>query len=144
VADAPHLVAVPAIVADHLGALVRDMLRDRGQEVGGGEDLEVPVDLGVESGAVDDDVRRGFQGHFFDGEGVARGVLRKVFEVAGGLRRDAIAGVDVEAAVLPGVEDLDAFRREELLLDEQLDDLGAEEFLEWLDRGVWRGVKVEG
>ena len=34
---------------------VRDMLGDCGQEVGGGEDLEVAVDLGIEAGAVDDD-----------------------------------------------------------------------------------------
>ena len=54
VADAAHLVAVPAVVADHLYALVRDMLGDGGQEVGGGEDLEIPVDLGIEPGAVDD------------------------------------------------------------------------------------------
>ena len=47
-ADAAHLVAVPAIVADHLDALVRDMLGDGGQEVGGGEDLEVAIDLGAE------------------------------------------------------------------------------------------------
>ena len=51
VADAPHLVAVPAVVAGHLRALVRDMLRDGGQEVGCGEDLKVTVDLGIEPGA---------------------------------------------------------------------------------------------
>ena len=39
VADAAHLVAVAAVVADHLRALVRDMLGDGGQEVGGGEEL---------------------------------------------------------------------------------------------------------
>ena len=33
---------------------VRDMLGDGGQEVGGGEDLEVAVDLGIEATAVDD------------------------------------------------------------------------------------------
>jgi hypothetical protein len=35
------------------------MLGDGGQEVGGGEDLEVAVDLGIEPGAVDDHVGRG-------------------------------------------------------------------------------------
>ena len=54
VADASHLVAVPAVVADHLCPLVRDVLGDGGQEVGGGEDLEVAVDLGIEATAVDD------------------------------------------------------------------------------------------
>ena len=46
-ADAAHLVAVRAIVADHLGAFVRDVLGDGGQEVGGAEDLKVAVDLGI-------------------------------------------------------------------------------------------------
>ena len=55
-ADAAHLVAVPAIVADHLGAFVGTMLGDGGQEVGGAKDLEVAVDLGIELGAVDDGV----------------------------------------------------------------------------------------
>ena len=55
--DAAHLVAVPTVVADHLRTLVRDMLGDGGQAVGGGEDLEVAVDLGIEARAVGDDVR---------------------------------------------------------------------------------------
>jgi len=37
------------------------MLGDGGQEVGGGEDLEVAVNLGIEAGAVDDDVGGPFQ-----------------------------------------------------------------------------------
>jgi hypothetical protein len=35
------------------------VLRDGGQEVGGGEDFEVAVDLGVEAGTVDDGVAGG-------------------------------------------------------------------------------------
>jgi len=35
------------------------MLGDGDQEVGGGEDLEVAVDLGIEPGAVDDHVSNG-------------------------------------------------------------------------------------
>ena len=50
---APRILLL-AVVADHLRALVRDMLGGGGQEVGGGEDLEVAVDLGIEPGAVDD------------------------------------------------------------------------------------------
>ena len=53
-ACAAHLIAVPAVEADPLRALVRDMLGDGGQKVGGGEDLEIPVDLGIEPGAADD------------------------------------------------------------------------------------------
>ena len=52
VAEAPPLVAVPAVVAHHLRPLVRNMLCDGGQEVGGGEDLKVAVDLGSEPGAL--------------------------------------------------------------------------------------------
>ena len=53
------------------------MLGDGGQEVGGGEDLEVAVDLGIEPGAVDDHVRGPFQGHLLNGERVAQDVFLK-------------------------------------------------------------------
>ena len=89
------------------------MLGDGGQEVGGGEDLEVAVDLGIEPGAVDDDVRGPFQGHLLDGERVAQDVLGQVLQVRLGLGRDALASVDIEAAVFPGVEDMDPFGRKE-------------------------------
>jgi hypothetical protein len=122
---------------------VRDMLGDGSQEVGGGEDLEVAVDLGIEPGAVDDDVRGPFEGHLLNGERVAEDVLGQVFEVGLGLGRHLLAGVDVEAAVFPGVEDLHPFGREEFLLDQEVDDLGAEEFFQGLERGVGQGVEVE-
>ena len=41
------------------------------------------------------------------------------------LGRDGVAGVDVEAGVFPGVENLDAFRREEFQSDEEPHDVGA-------------------
>jgi len=41
--------------------------------------------------------------------------------------------MDVEAAVFPGVENLHPFGREELLLDQEVDDLGAEEFFQRLE-----------
>jgi hypothetical protein len=77
------------------------MLGDGGQEVGGGEDLEIPVDLGIEPGALDDHVRRPFQGHLLNGERVAQDVLGQVLQVRLGLGRHLLAGVDVEAAVFP-------------------------------------------
>jgi hypothetical protein len=52
--------------------------------------------------------------------------------------------VDVEAAVFPGVQDLDAFRRQEFLPDQEVDDLGAEEFFQRFERGVGQGMEVEG
>ena len=47
------------------------VLGDGGQEIGGGEDLEVAVDFGVEPGAVDDGVGGGFHGHLLHGEGIS-------------------------------------------------------------------------
>ena len=44
-----------------------------------------------------------------------------------------LASVDIEATVFPGVEDRHPFRREELLLDQEVDDLGAEEFFQGLE-----------
>jgi hypothetical protein len=60
------------------------MLGDGGQKVGGGEDLEVAVDLGIEPGAVDDHVGRGLQRHFLHGEGIPQDVLGQVFQVEQG------------------------------------------------------------
>ena len=92
---------------------VRDMLGDGGQEVGGGEDLEVAVDLGIEAGAVDHHVGRGLQRHFLHGEGIPQDVLGQGFEVGLGLGWHLLASVDIEAAVFPGVEDMDPFGRKE-------------------------------
>ena len=72
VALAAHFVGVPAVVADHLSAFVGDMLGDGGQEVHGGEDLEVAVDLGVQFGTVDDGVAGRFHGHSFQGKLIHR------------------------------------------------------------------------
>ena len=84
------------------------------------------------------------QGHLLHGEGVAQDVLGQVFEVGLGLGRHLLAGVDVEAAVFPGVEDLHPFGRQEFFLDQEVDDLGAEEFFQGLERGVGQGMEVEG
>ena len=113
VALAAHLVGIPAVVAEHLRAFVRDVLGDGGQEISGGEDFEVAVDFGIELGAVDDGVGGGFQRHFCHGEGVSQDVLGEFFELGLVLGRNRLTGVDVEAGVFPGVENLDAFGREE-------------------------------
>jgi len=47
--DAPRFVAVLPVVADPLDAFVRDGLGDGGDEIGGGIDLKVAVDFGVEA-----------------------------------------------------------------------------------------------
>ncbi len=141
-ADAAHFVGVPAVVTDHLGAFVGDVLGDGGQEVGGGEDLEVSVDFGIETGAVDDQVAGRLQRHLFDRERVAEDVLGEVLEVGLVFRRDALAGVEVEPAVFPGVKDLHPFHRQQLFFDQQVDDLGAEQFLQRFEGRL--GQRKEG
>jgi hypothetical protein len=106
------------------------VLGDGGEKIRGGEDFKVTVNLGVETRAIDDHVGGRFKGHLFHREGIAENILGEVFKVGLGFRGDRFAGVDVEAAVFPGVEDLDPFRWEEPLVDKQPDDLGAEEFFQ--------------
>ena len=64
VALAPHLVGIPAVVADHLSASIGDVLGDGGQEIGGGKYLEVAMDFRVKAGAVDDFVGGKLDVHF--------------------------------------------------------------------------------
>ena len=73
---------------------VRYMLGDGSQKVGGGEDIEVAVDLGIEPGAVDDHVGQELQCHFLHGEGVPEDVLGEVLQIGFGLGWHLLAGVD--------------------------------------------------
>ena len=68
--------------------------------------------------------------------------MSEFFEFGFVLGRDRRTGVDVEAGVFPGVEDLDAFGREEFEVHEELEDVGAEEFFERFEREF--GQRVEG
>jgi hypothetical protein len=111
----------------------------------GGEHLEVAVDLGIELGAVNHRVRVGDSRVIFSTE---KG-LRRMYWAKSSRSALASGGTGSPAwrlkpLCLPGVEDLDAFPRQELLLDQEIDDLGAEEFFQRLERRVWQGVEVEG
>ncbi len=48
--------------------------------------------------------------------------------------RNGFAVVDVETGVFPGVENLDAFGREEFQVHEEFEDVGAEDFFEGFER----------
>lgn len=124
--DAARFVAVPAVVADHLNAFIRDVLGYRRDEVCGLEDFKVTVDFGVEARAVDEGVCRGFNGHFFNGKRVAQDVLGQALKVSLGFGRDALAVVDIEAAVPPRIENLNPLRWKQFGFDEVVDDFGAE------------------
>jgi hypothetical protein len=47
--------------------------------------------------------------------------------------------MEVEAAVFPGVEDLDALEGQEFLGDQEVDDFGTEEFFERFEGSVRQG-----
>ena len=66
--------------------------------------------------------------------GISQDVLGEFFEFGPVFRRDGVAGVEVEAGVLPGVEHLNTFGWEEFPGDEELQAVGAEEFFERFER----------
>ncbi len=68
---AARFVGVEAVVADGVLALGRDVLDDRGQEVGGGEDFEVALGVPTAAGAVDDGLADGVPMDFLEGKGGA-------------------------------------------------------------------------
>jgi len=111
VALAAHFVAVPAVVPDKLEALLGDVLGDLGDEVAGTEDLEVALNLRVETGAVDDRALgvgpgRGARLHFLDGEWIADDVLGQPLEVFALVGQHPPTAVHVEAGMHPTAEHL--------------------------------------
>ena len=103
---APGFVGVEAVVADGLLALGREVEKSGGDEVGGGEDLEVAFGGVVAFGAVDDGLGGGVPGDFLEGEGMAQQILGEALAtgfVVGGDRLFP-AVVDIEARMFPGKE----------------------------------------
>lgn len=74
-----------------------------GDEIGGGEDLEVPLGVVMALGPVDDGLGGGVPSDLLKGEGVAEKILRKAFTsgVVAGPDPLVPSGVDVEAGVFP-------------------------------------------
>jgi hypothetical protein len=146
VALAAHLVAVPAVVADKLEALVRDVLRDGGDEVAGGEDLEVAPDFGVEAGTVDNrSVRvapvRGADLHLLDGEWIADDVLGQALQVLALAGQHAAAAVDVEAGMDPAAEHVRPCHRQQPLVRQKRDDPRPEQLLQRLEARLRQHVE---
>src|ERR1035437_934519 len=112
-AAAAHLVAVSAIVTHHLNPLVRNMLGDGGQEIGGTENLEISVYFDAHPRAVDDIVREGLDRHFFDREGIAQNILGQIGQLGLGLGFNANSGMDVETAMDPRAQRTRPFRRKQ-------------------------------
>ena len=80
--------------------------RAKEDEVARAEDLEIPLNLGVEARAVEHGAFRvgavrSADLHLLQGEGVADDVLGEAFEVFALVGLDPVAAVDVEAGVDP-------------------------------------------
>lgn len=101
---AAHLVGVPPVIPDHLRTFIRNVLGDSGEKIRRREDLEVPVNFRVQTGAVNDGVLRCQKRHFFDREGIAKDVLGELFQESLVFWGDRFAMVDIETSVFPGME----------------------------------------
>ena len=138
---APHLVRIPAVVPNHLGAFVRDVLSDGRKEVRSRKNLEVAVDLRVQLGAVNDRVARGLNRHFFNRKRIAQNVLGKLGEEALVFRPYGFATVYVKPRVFPRIEQFDAVCFEKIQFDQKLNDTGTEDFLQWFEGQLRQGMK---
>ena len=101
-AEPATLVAVPAMGADLRHALGWNLIEQRGDELGGGEDLEVALRAPVAIRAVEDAAGFSVVGDFFEGERRAQEIFREAAATGGILRGNGgFAGVDGKAAVAP-------------------------------------------
>jgi len=121
---AAGLVRVEAVVADRLLALGREMEEGGGDEVGGFEDLEVPLGGVVALGAVDDGLGCFVPSDFLKGEGMAEEIFGEAFAAG------AVVGGD-------GL----FFGADELGFAEGVEEAVAEEFDGWVE--VFGGHAVE-
>jgi len=138
---APHLVRIPAVVPNHLGAFVRDVLSDGRKKVRSRKNLEVAVDLRVQLGAVNDRVARGLNRHFLNRKGIAQNVLGQLGQEAFVFRPYGFATVYVEPCVFPRIEQFDAVCFEKIQFDQKLNDTGTEDFLQWFEGQLRQGMK---
>ena len=130
---ASHFVRVPTVIPDHLRALVGNVLGDRRQKVRSRKNLVVAVDLRIQFGAVDDLLPPGVERHFGDRKRVAQNILDQLFEDGLVFGRNAFALMHVEAAVFPRMQKTDAVMGEQIEVEQKLDHMGAEDFLQRLD-----------
>lgn len=125
---AAGLVGIDAVVADGLLASGREVVDGSGDEVGGGENLEVAFDVVVAFGTVDDGLAGGVPGDFLEGEGVAEKVLGEAFAACGVVWVDDFLApvVDVEAGVFPGEQVVEFPGADESVLAQGVEEAVAE------------------
>jgi len=106
-----------------------DVVDDSGEEVGGGEDLEVGLSVPGLAGAVDDGARLRIPGDFLEREWGAQQILGQPLTTLEVVGADEVGiGVDVEAAVFPGEEVGDFVVADEFGGVEGVEESVAEEF----------------
>ena len=128
--EAAGLVGVDAVVADGLLALGREVKEGGGDEVGGFEDLEVPLGVVVAFGAVDDRLGGGVPGDLLEGERMTEEVFGEAFAAGVVVGGDGLfaAIVDVESGVFPGEEVGELAGTDEPGVAEGVEEVVAEEF----------------
>ena len=141
-----------------------------GDEVAWRENLEVPLHLRVELGAVDDQaigvgLVRGADLHLLHGEGVADDVLGQALQILALVGQHAPAAMDVEPGMDPASQHVRSLHRLQALVHQEGDDPRAEQLFQRLqahlgsrrrgieqaraheqavgDQGVQVGVKVQ-
>ena len=137
-----HFVGVPTVVTDHLRALVGNVLSDRCQKVRSRKNLEVAVDLRIQFGAVDDLLASGVERHFGDRKRVGQNILGELFEDGLVFGRNAFSAMHVEAGVFPGMQKTDTVLGQKIEVDQELDHMGAEDFLQGLDGKFGDGMEL--
>ncbi len=120
-------VAVIAVVFYGLRAFFGDVLRNGGEKVGSGEDLEIAAGGRVQSGMVDDPAAVGNVGHLLHGEGMTEDVLGQIFEFGAVVARHWVAAEKVESAVFPLHELMHERGREHFSLDQEPEDPGSKQ-----------------
>jgi hypothetical protein len=117
------------------------VLGDRCQKVRSRKNLEVAVDLRIQFGAVDDLLASGVERHFGNRKRVAQNILGELFEDGLVFGRNAFSVMHVETAVFPRMQKTDTVMGEQVKVDQKLDDMSAEDFLQGLDWKFGEGVE---
>ena len=133
---AAALVGVAAVIPDGVLVLGWDMFDGGGEELRGGEDLEVALGAPAAAGAVDDAAGLFHPSDLFEREGGAEEILRELLTA-----RDAangpLSGINAESAVFPVQKLAGLTFADDLLVEQGRDEAVPEEFgerLEGLDR----------
>ena len=125
----PPLVGVAAIVANRLLAFRGDVFHRSGDEVGGGEDLEILLGVPTAFRAINHFLCLLVPGDFLKRKRGTEHVFGEIATTCNVVRTDRfVASVETEAAVFPGEHLVSFLPGEEFFPDESLDEAVPEQF----------------